>query len=115
MTMKNTIKEEQLSLLWNKLDQYQEKHGYPDFWTICDAPDTRFVCVDVQDFDGKHEFAFVQRILEEVGVELDAESMLDSSALSRLEREEEERPLKASSIEGDGELGRVFGYELIRA
>lgn len=114
-TMKNTITEEQLSLLWNKLDQYQEEHGLPDFWTICDAPDTRFVCVDVQDFDGKHDFDFVRRMLEEVGVQLDTESMLDSWALARIDREEEERPLQASSIEGDGELGRVYGYELIRA
>ena len=113
--MKNTITEEQISCLWNKLDQYQERSRFPDFWTICDALDARFICVAVQDFDGNHDFDFLQRLLAEVGIQLDTESMLDSWALARLDREEEERPLKASSLEGDGEFGRVFGYELIKA
>lgn len=112
--MKNTITEEQLNLLWNKLDKYQEEHGFPDFWTICDAPDSRFASVEVRDFDGKHDFGFLSGMLAAAGIVLDYDLLLDSPDLVRLEREEAPRPLMAATIDGDGELGRIYGFELIR-
>lgn len=112
--MKNTITSQQEQKLWNLLDQYQEQHGTPDFWSMPSTDDDRFFTIEVQDFDGKHDFGFLSGMLAAAGIELDSELLLDTPDLVRLEREEEPRPLMAATIDGDGELGRLYGFELIR-
>lgn len=112
--MKNTITAQQEQNLWKLLDQYQEQHNYPDFWSMPSTDDDRFFTIEVQDFDGKHDFGFLNEMLESVGVELDHFMILDSPDLVRLEREDQPRPLMAATIDGDGELGRMYGFELIR-
>ena len=112
--MKNTITSQQEKELWNLLDQYQEQHNYPDFWSMPSTDDDRFFTIEVQDFDGKHDFGFLSGMLAAAGIELDSELLLDSTDLVRLEREDQPRPLMAATIDGDGELGRLYGFELIR-
>lgn len=92
------------------LDQYTENHGYPDFWSL---ENSEYLTITVQDFDGNHDFSFIGSMLESVGVTLDPADMLHPLDIARMERDGEQRPLKAATVEGDGEHGRLYGYELI--
>lgn len=118
----NTITTEQKGKLWELFDAYTECHSAPDFWSICEVDDrgnsvaeaeATYVEVSIQDYDNRHDLDFLVKALQDVGVELNCEDLLDSWALSRLEAEDEPRPRKAALVDGDGELGRVYGLQLI--
>lgn len=111
--MKNTITPTQAAALYEALDAYTTGNHYPDFWQI-DADGGRLT-VEVSDFDGNHDFSFIGRMLESVGVELDRSDMLHPVDIVSLEREGQPLPRKAAIIEGDGEHGRLYGYELLLA
>lgn len=109
----NTINDKQYTVLWNRLDDYAEEHNTPDFWSIYKSDCGRFLTVEVQDFDGRHDYGFLRNMLESVGIMLNEADMLSDYDLAEIEREEEPRPLQAAMLTGDGEHGRLFGYELI--
>lgn len=121
--MKNTISKQQKDELWELFTAYAATHDAPeDFWSICEvAPsgdsvsdeEATYVDVCVQDYDGRHDFDFVRRALLDVGVEVDTSDMLDEYDLCALEREDAPRPLKAAVCTGDGEYGRLYGFQLI--
>lgn len=121
--MKNTISKQQKEELWELFTAYTATHKAPeDFWTLAEvAPsgdsvsdeNAVYVDVTVQDFDGHHDFDFVRRALLDVGVEVDEADMLCDYNLIALESEDESRPLKAAIVTGDGEYGRLFGYQLV--
>lgn len=120
--MINTITRKQYSQLWNLLYHYTENHGYPDFWNLdtlsrsgeqCSEAEADFLSFEVQDFDNKHDFGFIEDMLCTVGVKIDRFAMLDCFDIRRFEEEEEPRPLQAAIVEGSGELGRLYGFELI--
>lgn len=119
---KNTITREQYTGLWNLLYDITEENGYPDFWTMdtldaqgeqCGEAEAVYALIEVQDFDNKHDFGFIEDMLYTLGVKLDRFAMLDCFDLRRFEEEEEPRPLQAAIVEGSGEYGRLYGYELI--
>lgn len=109
----NAINDKQYTLLWNALDEYTEYNNTPEFWSLYKSECGRFLIAEVQDFDGRHDFGFLRDMLESVGVRLNEADMLSDYDLARLEREEEPRPLQAAILTGDGEHGRLYGYELI--
>lgn len=118
----NTITETQYKLILERLINYSENTNAPDFWTLdtldargeqCDWNEAVYLSFSVQDFDYKHDLDFVRLTLNVHGVEIDESDMLTFIDLNQLEREGEERPLKAALIDGSGILGRVYGYELI--
>lgn len=119
---KNTITREQYTGLWNLLYDITEENGYPDFWTMdtldaqgnqCSEAEAVYALIEVQDFDNKHDFGFIEDMLYTLGVQLDRFDMLDGFDISRFEEEEEPRPLQAAIVDGSGEYGRLYGYELI--
>lgn len=120
----NTINDTQYSNIWNALYELTEKESLPDFWSImpvdslgnsCNIEAADYIELEVQDFDGHHDFGFLRSLLAEHGVALDMSDMLCSYDLVRLEEEEEPRPRKAALVDGDGEYGRLYGVQLIRA
>lgn len=121
--MKNTISKQQKDELWELFTAYTATHKAPeDFWTLAEVSpsgdsvsdeDPSYVEVTVQDFDSRHDFGFVRRALLDVGVEVDEADMFCDYDLVALEREDEPRPLKAAIVTGDGEYGRLFGYQLV--
>lgn len=118
----NTITAEQKGKLWELFDAYTECHSAPDFWSICEVDDrgnsvpeseATYVEVCIQDYDNRHDLDFLAKALQDVGVELNCEDMLDSWDLSRLEADDAPRPRKGALVDGDGVLGRVYGLQLI--
>lgn len=120
--MINTITRKQYSELWDSLYDYTEKNGYPDFWTLdtldaqgeqCSEEQAVYALIEVQDFDNKHDFGFLRLLLHRSGVDLNTFFMLSPWRLVRFQEEGAPRPLQAAYVEGSGELGRLYGYELI--
>lgn len=118
----NTITKEQYSAIWNELYDYTEANNLPDFWTIdtldaegeqCSEEDAVYLEIHVEDFDYKHDFYFLRRLLSKHGVQVDEDNMLDFFDLRRLEREGEARPLKACYVSGSAINGEIYGYQLI--
>ena len=119
---KNTITRKQYTALWKQLYIIAEAMGYPDFWTMdtldaqgnqCGEAEAVYALIEVQDFDNKHDFGFIENMLNALGVQLDRFAMLDCFDIRRFEEEEEPRPLQAAIVEGSGIYGRLYGYELI--
>jgi hypothetical protein len=121
--MKNTISKQQKDELWELFTAYTATHKAPeDFWTLAEVLPSgdsvsdevaSYIEVTVQDYDGHHDFDFVRRALLDVGVEVDEANMLCDYDLAAMEREDEPRPLKGAVVTGDGEYGRLFGYQLV--
>ena len=119
---KNTITRKQYAALWKQLYIIAEAIGHPDFWTMdtldaqgnqCGEAEAVYALIEVQDFDNKHDFGFIENMLNALGVQLDRFDMLDGFDICRFEEEEEPRPLQAAIVDGSGEYGRLCGYELI--